>query len=123
MLGKRARFLHLFKLMSRLQSQLHFLHFLKDAKPQARRALLASADDELKKAIVECALNKFNGNNKLTKEEQIKKYENCLLALKDPKISFKSKRKILVQKGLFIVPLLAIVLSDVIGSIISNNIN
>ena len=109
--------------MSRLQSQLHFLHVLKDAKPQARRALLACANDELIKAIVECALNTLNGNHKLTKEEKskLKKYKSRLRTLINPKISFKSKRKLLVQKGGFLVPLLASVLSGVIGSLISNN--
>ena len=117
--------MHLLKVLSRLQSQLHFLHVLKDAKPQATRALLASADDELIKAIVECALNTLNGNHKLTKEEKkkLKIYKDCLRAFIDPKISFKSKRKRLVQKGGFIVPLLASVLSGVFGSLISNNNN
>ena len=111
--------------MSRLQSKLHFLRVLKDAKPQARHALLASADDELVQAIVECALNTLNGNHKLTKEEKskLKKHKSRLQALINPKISFKSKRKLLVQKGGFIVPLLASVLSGVIGSLISNNNN
>lgn len=109
--------------MNRLKSQLHFLHVLKDAKPQARRALLASADDELVKAIVECAINTLNGNHKLNKDEKskLKKYKNRLRALVNPKISFKSKRKLLVQKGGFIVPLLASVLSGVIGALINNN--
>ena len=40
--------------MNRLKLQLHFLHVLQDAKPQARRALLTSARDELIKAIGEC---------------------------------------------------------------------
>ena len=113
--------------MSRLQSQLHFLHVLKDAKPHARRALLASANDELIKAIVECALNTLNGDHKLTKEEKskLKKYvyKSRLRALINPKISFMSKRKLLVQKVVFIVPFLANVLSGVIGSLISNNNN
>ena len=94
------RFLHLFGVMNRLQSQLHFLHVLKDAKPQARRALLTSASDDLIKAIVECALNTLNGNHKLTKEEKskLKKYKCRLRVLINPKISFKIKRKLLVQR-------------------------
>jgi len=56
--------------MNRLKSQLHFLHVLKDAEPQGRRALLASAKDELIKAIVECAINTLNGNHKLTIDEK-----------------------------------------------------
>ena len=57
--------MHLYRVMNRLKSQLHFLHVLKDAKPQARIALLASADDELIKANIECAINALNGNHKL----------------------------------------------------------
>jgi hypothetical protein len=48
--------------MNRLNSQLHFLHNLKSAKPQARPALLAYAENELIEAIVECAINTQIGN-------------------------------------------------------------
>ena len=56
--------------MNRLKSQLHFLHVLKDPKPQARSALLESANDNLIEAVVECAINTLNGNHKLSKEEK-----------------------------------------------------
>ena len=46
--------------MNLLKSQLNIPTILTHVKPQARRALLASADDELIKAIVECAINKLN---------------------------------------------------------------
>jgi hypothetical protein len=109
--------------MNRLKSQLHFLHVLKDAKPQARRQLLVSASDELIKAIIECAINTLNGNHKLSKDEKSKlsKYKSRLRALINPKITIKNKRKFLIQKGGFIVPLLTSILSGVIGSLISNN--
>ena len=109
--------------MNRLKSQLHFLHVLKDAKPPARRQLLVSASDELIKAIIEIALNTLNGNNKLSKSDKSKlsKHKSRLRALINPKFSLKKKRKLLIQKGGFIVPLLTSILSSVIGSIISNN--
>ena len=109
--------------MIRLKSQLHFLHVLRDAKPQARRALLASADDDLIKAIVECAINTLNGNHKLTRDQKSKlhKYKSRLRALVNPKVSFKNKRKLLIQKGGFIVPLLTSILSGVIGALINNS--
>ena len=74
-----------------LKSQLHFLHVLKQAKPQARRALLTSTDDDLIKAIVECVINILNGNHKLTKEDKgkLNKYKSRLRALVNPKISLK----------------------------------
>ena len=116
--------MHLFRVINRLKSQLHFLHLVKNAKSKARRALLASAD-ELIKALVECAINTLNGNHKLNKEEKSKlsKYKGRLSALVKPKISFKSKRKLLIQKGGFRVPLLTSILSEVIGTLISNNNN
>jgi len=91
--GELVRFLDLYRVMNRLKSQLHFLHVLKGAKPQARRALLASADDELIKAIVECVINTLTGYRKLTIDEKnkLKKYKNLLRALVNPIFSFKSK--------------------------------
>jgi len=64
--GKIVTFLYLYRVMNRLKSQLHFLHVLKVFKPQARRALLSSGDDELIKSIVECTINTLNGNHKLS---------------------------------------------------------
>jgi len=109
--------------MNRFKSQIYFLHVLKDAKPQARRALLTSGDDDFIKAIVGCAINTLNGNYKLTKEDRgkLSKYKNRLRALVNPKISFKSKRKFLIQKDGFIVLLLTTILSGVIGTLISGN--
>jgi hypothetical protein len=109
--------------MNRVKSQYHYLHVLKDAKPQARRALLSSASDELIKVIVECAINTLNGNHKLSTDEKSKlgKYKNRLRELVNPKISFKSKRKLLIQKGGFIVPLLTSILSSVIGALVTSN--
>jgi len=62
--GTLLKCLRLFGVMNRLKSQLHFLQVIKDAKTRARRALLASADDDSIKAIVECAINTLNGNHK-----------------------------------------------------------
>jgi len=56
-----VRFLHLYRVMNRLKSQLHVLHVLKVVKSLARSVLLASVNDELIKAIVECAINTLKG--------------------------------------------------------------
>ena len=66
------RFSQLYRVINWLKSKLHFLHVLQEVKPQARRAIVASANDELLKAIVECAINTLNGNIKLTKDEKSK---------------------------------------------------
>jgi len=98
--GETKKCLQLFQVTNRLKSQLHFLHVLTDAKPQARRALIASAGDDLIKCSVECVINTLNGNFKLSKEEKSKlsKYKNRLRALISPKISFESKRKLVIKK-------------------------
>ena len=49
---KRVKCSHLYKAMNRLKSQLNLLHVLKGAKPQAQSALVASAYDDLIKAII-----------------------------------------------------------------------
>ena len=79
--------MRLLNVISRLKSQLHFLHVFKDAKAQARRALLTSTNDNLIKAIVECAINTLNGNHKLTKEDksQLNKYKYRLRVLVNQK--------------------------------------
>ena len=66
--------------------------------------------------------NTLNGNHKLNedKKSKLKKYKNGLRALVNRKIAFKSKQ-ILVQKGGFIFPLLASILSGEIGTQINNN--
>jgi len=84
-----VRFLHLYRVINRFKSQLLFLHVLKDAKTEARRALLASSDDELVNAIFEWAINTLNGNHKLTIDEKsnLKKYKSSLRAFENPEIS------------------------------------
>jgi len=109
--------------MNQLKSQLRFLHVLKDAKPKARHPLIISTNDDLIKAIVECAINALNGNHKLTIEDKgkLSKYNNRLRSLVNPKITFKSKRKLIIQKDRFIFPLLTSINSGVIETLISGN--
>jgi hypothetical protein len=95
---------------------------LKDAKPQARRALLTSASDELKKLLLNALLIREMGILKyLQKKNKLSKYNGKLRALDNLKISFKSKRKLLIQRGGFIFPLLTSTLSGVIGALMNND--
>jgi len=48
-------------------------------------------------------------------------YKSRLRALVNPKVSLKNKRKLLIQKGGFIVPLLTSILSGLIGALINNS--
>jgi len=106
--------------MNRLTKQLHFIHGIKDAKPQATRALLPSAGEDLIKAVVQCAIKSLNGNHKQSKEENstLSTYKNRLRVLIVRKFGLKSKRKIEFENG-FKVPLLTCILSGVIGTLIN----
>ena len=50
-----------------------------------------------------------------------KNIEIRLYVMIDPKISLNGKRKVLIQKGGFIFPLLTRILSSVIGTLLNNN--
>lgn len=108
-------------MMKRLKSNKHFLHILKNANPKVRKAILQSADDDLIKALLECVINTLNGNHSLSGKEKSKlcKYKNCFRNLANPKISLKKKRKILIQKGGFLIPLLGSILSGLVGRLLA----
>lgn len=107
--------------MKRLRSHKHTLQVLKNANPKLRKAILESGDDELIKTIIECVINTLNGNHKISTQvkQKLCKYKNCFRKLIQPKISLKKKRKIIIQKGGFLLPLLGSILSGVIGSLIN----
>lgn len=107
--------------MNRLNSHKHFLHVLKNATPKARKAILQTADDDLIKALLECVINTLNGNHKVTPKVKSKlcKFKNCFRKLANPKVSLKKKRKLLIQKGGFLIPLLTSILSGLVGRLIA----
>jgi len=54
-------------------------------------------------------------------KSKLKKYKYQLRALVNPKISFKSKGKILIENSVFIFLVLITLLSGVIGELSNNN--
>lgn len=104
--------------MKRIKSNYHILQVLKKATPKVRNVILKSANKELILAIIECALNVLNGQCKLPScsRRKLFKHKNTLRHLVDRKVSLSKKKKTLVQKGGFLIPLLSSVLS-VLGSL------
>jgi hypothetical protein len=86
---------------------------LKSAKPKLRKAILQEADKELILAIVECVLNVLNDNCKLRIciKHKLCKHKYLLRRLVDRSEKIKAKRKRIIQKGGFLIPLLSTVLS------------
>ena len=108
--------------MNRSKSQVNFLHVLKKAKQQARRALLESADNDLIKGFVECAIIMFNEYHTVTKDgkNKLSNYSNSWSAFIEPKFSFNVDGNLNLKSRL-IVTLLANISSGVIASVINNN--
>ena len=101
--------------MNRIQSNYHSLHVLKDARPNLRRAILANNDKELINSVGECALNVLQGNVKLSKyaKRKLRKFRRQLRTVADRHVSLARKKKVIIQRGRFIVPLLSVVLPTI----------
>lgn len=85
-----------------------------------RKLILKSSDSELIKTLCEICQNTVCGNVKISKKyvNQLKKFKKVLRKIVVPKLSLKTKRNILIQKGGFLPIILTALLSSIIGRII-----
>jgi hypothetical protein len=106
--------------MRSLRKNLPKLLRLRKAKPAKRKKLLEEADDSLVHCICETAHNCLNTNIPLTGAQYLRlsRHKKTLRRLTKKGESIKKKRKILKQSGGFILPLLAPVLSWLLGKIL-----
>lgn len=102
--------------LKRLKNHIPMLQVLHKAKPKMTRSIINTADPALLTTLSECSLNVLNGNQKISPKckQILTKHKNQLRHLAAPphKVSYKRKKKILLQKGGFIIPAL-------IGSVLS----
>lgn len=99
------------------------LFALKNSSPKLQKAIMKSCSDELIKTIVEIVFNVLQGIHKVSPaaKQNLEKYKLELRNLSSTSRSLASKRKVLVQKGGAILPiLLSTVLSGLIGKILQN---
>ena len=101
--------------MKRIRSNYHALQVLKTADPKLRKAILANCKCDLVKTLSECSLNLLRGNVKLTpcQKRKLHKYRAHLRKLADKRVSLTSKKKDIVQRGGFLLPLLGAVLPTI----------
>ena len=101
--------------MKRIRSNYHRLHVLKDSSPKLRRAILAHSDRELINSVGECALNVLQGNVKLSKRKKrrLHKFRRQLRTVADRHVPLPRKKKVIIQSGGFLVPLLSAVLPTI----------
>ena len=87
--------------------------------PKQRANVLKDADEDLIIAICECVLNTLKGNVPLTtvQKKKLSHFRRLLHALVHNPRKWKTKRKLLVQKGGAILPVL---LGAVVSSLVSH---
>ena len=105
--------------MKRVKLNYHTLHVLKTAHRKLRKAIITNCNKELVNSISECILNVLNGNVKLSgcSTRKLRKYEALLRKVADKRVPLSSKKKLNVQRRVFLLPLLSAVL-PVIASLI-----
>ena len=89
------------------------MHVLKNAKPKLRKALLSNCNKELINTISECVLNVLKGNLKLTdrQKRRLQKFSGQLRSVVGRSVPLAVKKKLINQRGRFLVPLLPAILS------------
>jgi hypothetical protein len=98
--------------MKRIKSNYHALQVLKTAGPKLRKAIISNCRNDLLISISECVLNLLNGNVTLTEcgKRKLRKHKTVLRSLADKRVPLTRKKKIIVQRGGFLLPLLGAVL-------------
>ncbi len=91
----------IYKMSKYVKRTLPLLQVLANSKPQIRNAIVQHGPTDLIKAISEIVLNVLKGVIKITprQRKRLARYKNKLRALTNNKVSEKTKRKFLSQKG------------------------
>jgi hypothetical protein len=98
--------------MKRIKLNYHALQVLRAAKPKLRKAIISNCDRELVHPMSECILNVLKGNVKLSHcaKRKLRKHKATLRKVADEHLSLARKKKVIVQRGGFLLPLLGAVL-------------
>ena len=107
--------------MTSLRNNLKKLRRLQKAAVGERKRLLKNADNELVQCICDCAHNCINNNVPLTNAQftKLAKHKRTLRRLCKPGESWKQKKKVILQSGGFLLPLLVPILASVLGGLLA----
>jgi len=97
------------------------MEVLKTADPKLRKAIISKCNQEIVKNISECVLNVLNGNIKLIgcDTRKLQKHKAELRKVSDRRVPL-SKKKLIVQLGGFLLPLLSAILPTLASLIFRN---
>jgi hypothetical protein len=106
-------------------SSYHILRVLKVACQKLRKGIISNCDKGLVNDICECILNVLKENIKLTacSKRKLKKYKTVHRTLIDKNRPLSTKKRLIIQKGRFLLPLLTAVLPTLARLIFRNSTN
>jgi len=102
--------------------ELSRLSVLKTADPKLRKAIISNCNKDTLNGISKCIINVFNRNVKLTScnKRKVRKHKARLRKLTDKRVPLSTKKKLIVQRGGFLLPLLSAVVPSVARLIVSS---
>lgn len=105
---------------SQLRKHVAILRTISKARPDLRHSLLKLADEGLIRSICECADNTLKGHVKLTKlqKSKLSRHKNTLRRLVKKGEHWGKKKRLIVQSGGFLLPLLAPVLGTLLSTLL-----
>jgi hypothetical protein len=111
-----------YRLNRRIKKCYKILQVLRHADPKLRKAILQNGGCELYKSIAECALNVLSGNIALSPclLRKLGKFKGPLRQVSDKRVSLAKKKRI-IQKGGWIIPLLSAVLPTLASLVIGRH--
>ena len=98
--------------MRRIKVNYYALQVLKNARHKLRKAIVSNCNKELLNSICECVVNVLNGNIRISDctKRKLRKFQTSLRSLVDERLPLVSMRRVILQRGGFLLPLLSAVL-------------
>ena len=98
--------------MRRIKANYHALQVLKNAGPKLRKVIVSSCNKDFLHSISECVLNVLNGIIRVSDcaKRKLKRFKSSLRSFIDKRLPLASKRRVIIQRGGFLLPLLSAVL-------------
>ena len=108
--------------MKRVKTNYHTLQVLKTADPKLRKAIISMCNKEVVHCISKCILNVLSVNIKLTgcDTRKIQKHKAALRKVCDKRVPLSAKKKLIVQRGGFLLHLLSAILPTLASFIFQN---
>ena len=105
---------------TKLSRNLHVLQELAHCTNHKRKQLIQKADKDLIKCLLDCSCNVLKGNIPLEEVEhkRLKRHQKTIRKLASKRVSLKSKKVLLMQKGGALPHLLLPILAAVASSIL-----